>query len=90
MGAPGALDSVGETRRAAAQNRLALGDERDLLSSANGCPWRYLPRGLFPPRSTVYNVFRAFQRQGVLEAIWEELCGWPLRERRPPAPGPEF
>jgi transposase len=23
-----------------------------------GCPWRYLPRGPFPPRSTVYNIPR--------------------------------
>jgi putative transposase len=23
-----------------------------------GCPWRYLPRDSFPPRSTVYNIFR--------------------------------
>jgi len=23
-----------------------------------GCPWRYLPKGDFPPRSTVYNIFR--------------------------------
>ena len=38
-----------------------------------GCPWRSLPRRVFPPRSTVYNIFRAFQRQGVWEAIWEEL-----------------
>jgi len=45
-----------------------------------GCPWRYLPRGVFPPRSTVYNIFRAFQRQGVWEAIWEELRAT-LRER---------
>ena len=41
-----------------------------------GCPWRYLPRGVFPPRSTVYNIFRAFQREGV----WEELRAG-LRER---------
>ena len=35
-----------------------------------GCPWRYLPRdGRFPPRSTVYNIFRGFQRAGVWEAI---------------------
>jgi putative transposase len=35
-----------------------------------GCPWRYLPRGgHFPPRSTVYNIFRGFQRDGVWEAI---------------------
>ena len=45
-----------------------------------GCPWRYLPRGVFPPRSTVYNIFRAFQRDGVWEAIWEELRA-ALRER---------
>lgn len=46
-----------------------------------GCPWRYLPRGVFPPRSTVYNIFRAFQGQGVWEAIWEELRA-ALRERQ--------
>ena len=34
-----------------------------------GCPWRYLPPEVFPPRSTVYNIFRAFQRDGVWEAI---------------------
>jgi transposase len=45
-----------------------------------GCPWRYLPREIFPARSTVYNIFRAFQRQGVWEAIWEELR-MALRER---------
>jgi transposase len=33
-----------------------------------GCPW--LPRDSFPPRSTVYNMFRKFQRYGVWEAIW--------------------
>ena len=45
-----------------------------------GCPWRYLPRGGFPPRSTVYNIFRKFQREGVWEAIWAELHA-SLRER---------
>ena len=38
-----------------------------------GWPWRYLPRDSFPPRSTVYNIFRKFQRDGVWEAIWAEL-----------------
>jgi transposase len=38
-----------------------------------GCPWRYLPRDSFPPRSTVYNIFRKFQREDVWEAIWAEL-----------------
>src|SRR6516165_5988264 len=46
-----------------------------------GCPWRYLPRDSFPPRSTVYNIFRKFQREGVWEAIWAELHV-SLRERR--------
>jgi transposase len=38
-----------------------------------GCPWRYLPGDPFPPRSTVYNIFRKFQRDGVWEQIWAEL-----------------
>ena len=38
-----------------------------------GCPWRYLPREGFPPRSTVYNIFRKFQREGTWEAIWAEV-----------------
>jgi transposase len=38
-----------------------------------GCPWRYLPRDGFPPRSTVYNIFRKFQRDGAWEAIWAQL-----------------
>lgn len=45
-----------------------------------GCPWRYLPRDGFPPRSTVYNIFRNFQRDGVWEAIWAHLH-MELRER---------
>lgn len=45
-----------------------------------GCPWRYLPRDGFPPRSTVYNIFRKFQREGTWEAIWAELRV-ALRER---------
>jgi hypothetical protein len=32
-------------------------------------------RDSFPPRSTVYNIFRKFQRDGVWEAIWAELHG---------------
>jgi transposase len=58
--------------------RLAMNAIFYLLRT--GCPWRYLPHGVFPPRSTVYNIFRAFQRQGVWEAIWEELRA-ALRER---------
>ena len=45
-----------------------------------GCPWRYLPRDGFPPRSTVYNIFRRLQADGSWEAIWAELYV-ALRER---------
>jgi putative transposase len=40
-------------------------------SLRTGCPWRCLPRDEFPPRSTVYNIFRKFQKDGVWEAIRE-------------------
>jgi putative transposase len=36
-----------------------------------GCPWSYLPRDRFPPRSTVGKIFLAFQRDGVWEATGE-------------------
>ena len=89
MGALGAVDPRSEAWRAAAQDRHAFGDERDLHLLRTGCPWRYLPPGFSPPRSTVYNIFRAFQRDGVWEAIWEELRA-ALRERlgREAAPAP--
>jgi transposase len=45
-----------------------------------GCPRRYMPRDSFPPRSTVPDIFRKFQRDGVCEAIWAELH-MALRER---------
>src|SRR5258708_29567590 len=38
-----------------------------------GCPWRDLPPGLFPPRSTGYNIFPQFPRDGVRERISEEV-----------------
>src|SRR5712692_8801682 len=52
-----------------------------------GCPWRYLPHDGFPPRSTVYNIFRKFQREGTWEAIWAELH-MSLRERMGREAGP--
>jgi putative transposase len=66
-------DPAGPTRRSIAQDRDAGGDERDSLSAAHRLPLRYLPRDRFPPRSTVYNIFRKFQGDGVWEAIWAEL-----------------
>src|SRR3984893_346124 len=51
-----------------------------LAALGTGCPWHYLPRDSFPPRSTVYNIFHKFQRDGVWEAIWAELH-MALRER---------
>jgi transposase len=55
------------------QDRHADGDERDFLPPAHGLPVALPPTRWFPPRSTVYNIFRKFQREGVWEAIWAEL-----------------
>jgi transposase len=62
-------------------NRAAMNAILYLLRT--GCPWRYLPRDGFPPHSTVYNIFRKFQREGTWEAIWAELH-MALRERMGP------
>ena len=47
-----------------------------------GCPWRYLPRGPFPPRSTVYNIFRKFQREGATGRRSGLRLLFALREQR--------
>ena len=65
--------------------RAAINAISSLLRT--GCTWRYLPRDGFPPRSTVYSIFRAFQRDGVWEAIWAELHA-ALRERQGRAASP--
>jgi hypothetical protein len=53
----------------ATQDRHAVGDETPIcICCAPAAPGRYLPRDSFPPRSTVYNIFRKFQRDGVWEA----------------------
>jgi transposase len=39
-----------------------------------------LPRDGFPPRSTVYNIFRKFQKDGVWDVIWARLHA-DLREK---------
>jgi transposase len=38
-----------------------------------GCTWRTLDQPCFPPRSTVYNIFRKFQEDGTWEKIWMAL-----------------
>ena len=40
-----------------------------------GCTWRTLDEPCFPPRSTVYNIFRKFQKDGSWEKIWQHLRG---------------
>jgi transposase len=77
VGTAGADDPAGAARRTTAQDRHAGGDERYSLSAAHGLP---LAISAVPPRSTVYNIFRKFQRDGVWEAIWAELH-MALRER---------
>jgi transposase len=80
VGAAGTADPRGVAVRATVQDRHARGDERHIYLLRTGGPWRYLPRDSFPPRSTVYNVFRKFQRDDVWEVIWAELH-MALRER---------
>jgi transposase len=75
-GTPSDLSAGGQTRKS--DMRAAINAILYLLRAA--CPWRYLPRDRFPPRSTVYNIFRKFQREGTWEAIWAELH-MALRER---------
>jgi putative transposase len=82
-------DPTGAARRTPAQDRHGAAMNVILYLLRTGCPWRYLPRHSFPPRSTVYNIFRKFQHDGVWEAIWAELhmalrarMGRPARQRR--------
>ena len=58
----------------------AGGDGCHSLPAARRLSVRYLPHDGFPPGSTVYNIFREFQRDGVWESIWAELH-MALRER---------
>ena len=91
MGAPGTADSAGLARRAIAQDRHAGGDECHSLSAAHRL-WRYLPREGFPPRSTVYNIFRKLHsarehgRRSGLNCTWHCVTEWAAR----PALRPRF
>ena len=76
--------SPGETRRSAARDGYAGGDERDLLPSWTGCPWRYLPRGDFPRarRSTTYSgSSRAAESRGTTGTT---IVCWHRRRLRGP------
>ena len=82
VGAAAATRPAGAARRATTQDRHAGGAILYLLRT--GCPWRYLPRDSFPPRSAVYNIFAS---SCVWEAIWAELhMAWRERMGREPSP----
>jgi transposase len=51
-----------------------------------GCQWRYLPKD-FPPRSTIYNIFRQWQRDGDWDRIHHALLV-KLREAMGREPSP--
>jgi transposase len=80
VGAAGAADPRGDTGGRPRKTNMRAAMKAILYLLRTGCPWRYLPRDSFPPRSTVYNIFRKFQREGTWEAIWAELH-MALRER---------
>ena len=72
MGTVEAADPRGFIGRARkTEMRLAMNAMLYLLRT--GCPWRYLPRDGFPPRSTVYNIFRKLKKDGVWDVIWAHL-----------------
>ena len=73
MGASGAIDPRGIAGGRPPKTDMQAAMSAILYLLRTGCPWRYLPRDRFPTRSTVYNVVRKFQRDGVWEAIWAEL-----------------
>src|SRR5437868_2908004 len=80
VGAAGTADPRDVAGWATAQDRHARGDERHLLFAAHWVALALSARDSFPSRSTVYSIFRKFQRDGVWEAIWAELH-MALRER---------
>ena len=54
-------------------------DLREILNAIfygqrTGCQWEMLPHD-FPPHQTVYKYFRKWQRQGIWQAIHDELRG---------------
>ena len=60
--------------------RLRKTDMREAMDAIlfvlrTGCTWRTLDEPCFPPRSTVYNIFRKFQKDGSWEKIWRQLRG---------------
>src|SRR3954470_7090780 len=71
--AAGANDPAGAAGGRPRKTDMRAARNATLYLLRTGCPWRYLPRNSFPPRSTVYNIFRKFQRDRVWEAIWAEL-----------------
>ena len=73
MGASGAIDPRGIAGGRPPKTDMQAAMSAILYLLRTGCLWRYLPRDRFPTRSTVYNIVRKFQRDGVWEAIWAEL-----------------
>src|ERR1700680_4914149 len=50
-----------------------FGTVTDLRAAYRDRPDPGLPRDPFPPRSTIYNIFRKFQGDGVWDEIWAQL-----------------
>ena len=80
MGVAGTADPRGSPGGRPRKTDMRAATNAIFLFAAHRLPLGYLPRDSFPPRSTVYNIFRKFQRDGVQEAIWAELY-MALRER---------
>jgi putative transposase len=72
VGAAGAADSQGVAGRPRKTDMRAATDAILHLLRTR-CPLALSAPTAFRRRSTVYNIFRKFRRDGVREAIWAEL-----------------
>ena len=73
MGASGTIDPARQTRWASARDQYARSDQRHPLSSSHRLPMALSSSRGISARSTVYNIFRNFQKAGTWDAIWERL-----------------
>ena len=87
MGASGAIDPRGIAGGRPPKTDMQAAMRAILYLLRTGCPWRYLPRDSFPPRSTVYNIFpsssvMASGRRFGPSCTWCCANGWAGRRAR--------
>src|SRR6266851_2997826 len=88
VGTVGAVDPASAYGWSAAHDDMREALNALLYLLRTGCQWAMLPKE-FPPRSTVYNIFRQWQRDGdwdgIHHALLQQLRGQMEREASPSA-----